>query len=150
MFTQSEANCTLIKGARGADRCMLGVLAATLSHIRPHAGKTTNIPEGTAIIHSAVPLMTAEELLPQLSSSLSEEEHSQWMEVAVERCGEGLGGEKKRGLPLDYCTLGGFTISDQLDQKSGFRLRGGGREDSGYVVKGYQGICIMALLRRRE
>lgn len=145
MFTQSEANCTLIKGARGADRCMLGVLAATLLHIRPHAGKTTNIPEGTAIIHSAVPLMTAEELLPQLSSSLSEEEHSQWMEVAVE-------GKKKRerGVPLGYCTLGGFTISDQLDQKSGFRLRGGGQEDSGHVVKGYQGICIMALQRRRE
>lgn len=45
-----------------------GVLALTLSHILPHAGKTTNIPEGTAIIHSAVPLMTAEELSPQLST----------------------------------------------------------------------------------
>lgn len=45
-----------------------GVLALTLSHILPHAGKTTNIPEGTAIIHSAVPLMTAEELSPQLCS----------------------------------------------------------------------------------
>lgn len=117
---------------------MLGVLAATLSHIWPHAGKTTNIPEGTAIIHSAVPLMTAEELLPQLSSSLSEEEHSLWMAVAVEE-------KKKRGVPLGYCTLGGFTISDQLEQKSGFRLRGGG-----HVVKGYQGIYIMALQRRRE
>lgn len=45
-----------------------GVLALTLSHILPHAGKTTNIPEGTAIIHSAVPLMTAEERSPQLST----------------------------------------------------------------------------------
>lgn len=45
-----------------------GVLALTLSHILPHAGKTTNIPEGRAIIHSAVPLMTAEELSPQLST----------------------------------------------------------------------------------
>lgn len=45
-----------------------GVLALTLSHILPHAGKTTNIPEGTAIIHSGVPLMTVEELSPQLST----------------------------------------------------------------------------------
>lgn len=45
-----------------------GPLARTLSHILPHAGKTTNIPEGTAIIHSAVPLMTTEELSPQLST----------------------------------------------------------------------------------
>lgn len=106
MFTQSEANCTLIKGARGADRCMLGVLAATLSYIRPHAGKTTNIPEGTAIIHSVVPLMSAEELLPQPSSSLSEEEHSQWMEVAVERCGERLGGGKKERGPIRLLQTG--------------------------------------------
>lgn len=54
-------------------------------------------------------------------------------------------GGVKGGVPLGYSTLGGFTISDQLDEKSGFRLRGGGREDSGYVVKGYQAILIIAL-----
>lgn len=62
----------------------------------------------------------------------------------TERSGGG-GGGIKGGVPLGYSTLGGFTISDQLDEKSGFRPRGGGREDSGYRVKGYQGIQIIAL-----
>lgn len=31
------------------------------------------------------------------------------------------------GGPLGYSVLGGFTISDQLDEKSGFRPRGGGK-----------------------
>lgn len=68
MFTQSEANCTLIKGARGIDRCMLECWLSHSHTYCPHAGKTAHIPEGTAIIHSAVPLMTAEELSPQLST----------------------------------------------------------------------------------
>lgn len=38
----------------------------------------------------------------------------------------GGGGEIKGGVPLGYSTLGGFTISDQLDEKSGFRGVGGG------------------------
>lgn len=50
-------------------------------------------------------------------------------------------GEIKGGVPLGYSTLGGFTISDQLDDMSGFRGGEGGREDSGCVVKGYQGIA---------
>lgn len=54
-------------------------------------------------------------------------------------------GVLKGGVPLGYSTLGGFTISDQLDVKSGFRGGGRGREDSGYRVKGYQGIWIIAL-----
>lgn len=41
-------------------------------------------------------------------------------------------GAIKGGVPLGYSTLGGFTISDQLDDKSGFRLRRGSQEDSGY------------------
>lgn len=36
------------------------------------------------------------------------------------------GGGIKGGVPLGYSTLGGFTISDQLDEKSGFRGVGGG------------------------
>lgn len=36
------------------------------------------------------------------------------------------GGWIEGGVPLGYSTLGGFTISDQLDEKSGFRPRGGG------------------------
>ncbi len=47
---------------------LAGVLALTLLYILPHAGKTTNIPEGMAIIHSAMLLMTAEEISPQLST----------------------------------------------------------------------------------
>lgn len=43
-------------------------VALTLSHILPHAGKTANIPEGSAIIYSGVPLMAAVELSPQLTT----------------------------------------------------------------------------------
>lgn len=55
------------KRGLGCRQMHAGVLALTLSHTRPHAGKATDIPEGTAIIHAAAPLMTAEELSPQLS-----------------------------------------------------------------------------------
>lgn len=123
-----------------------GVLALTLLHILPHAGKTTNIPEGTAIIHSAVPLMTSEELSPQLCTV--------WGALFVaggwtEMAGERSGGVGNKGTPirlLNTQRVGSrFTISNQLDKKSGFRARGGGWEDSGCRVRGYQGIQIITL-----
>ena len=67
-----------------------GVLALTLLHILPHAGKTTNIPEGTAVIHSAMPLMTAEEQSPQLSVVRGEG-------LSVERV-EMVVGDKSKGV----------------------------------------------------
>lgn len=123
-----------------------GVKALTLSHTLSHAGKTTNIPEGTAIIHSAVPLMTAEEVSPQLSTVWGTPFVAEgWMKAAAERCGKEGG-----GVPLGYSTVGGFTISDQLDWKSGFSLGGGGRADSGYRVIRLSGNLDNSIIGKRE
>lgn len=128
MFTQSETNCALIKGALGVDRCML---ECWLSHILPHAGKTThNIPEGTAITHSAVPLMTAVEQSPQLSTV--------WRTHSLGLDGDGSSRERDRDVhkgggrgegrgPIRLLNTGWVYISDQLDEKSGFTVRVWGR-----------------------
>lgn len=78
MFTQSQANCALIKEAQGVDRCMLECWALTMANTLPHAEKTTNIPEGTAITHSAVSLMTAEGSY-HLCSQLSGRQGHLWL-----------------------------------------------------------------------
>lgn len=61
--------------------------------------------------------------------------------------GEDVG---EAGVPLGYSTQrgwDGFTITDQLEKKSCFRPRGRGQKDSGYRIRGYQGIQITASLQ---
>lgn len=72
------------KRGPGSRQMRAGVLALTLAHTLPLAGKTTNIPEGTAIIHSAVPLMTAEERSPPLGGAEAAGRSSRSRESAVQ------------------------------------------------------------------
>lgn len=74
------------------------------------------------------------------------------MEMAVgerKRWG-GVEEEIKGGVPLGYSTLGGFTISDQLYEKSDFRLGGRGQRGERLQDQRLSGSPGKSLTGRRE
>lgn len=115
MFTQSEANCTLIKNKRGLVVQIDALLECRLQHLHtcgpPCWGKPQRIPEGGAVIGSAVITNDCGGAIDSaLRCRLSTSEGAGCLVRGREKW-RGRNGEE--GVPPGHCTMGGLSASDQ-------------------------------------